>query len=268
MHSTTDVETMFNWLDQEALQLEKKRELSYLEGLALAAERAFHEPSQTLIDLERTEPESIRRALQLGILKGMKSGVQPHHAMTPDGVSLLIAMLCNLWLGEQKEWQLFDPAVGTSNLLTAVMNQAIHKPVQASGVDADETLLQLSVASANLQRHEIAFSHQDALKPMYVNQADVLICDLPVGYYPGDAAAYQLKDASGERLPYAHHLFIEQSLRYTKANGHLFLVVPNTLFETDKDTKLREFIHQEAIIHSFFNSRTIYFYRKNLVKVS
>lgn len=64
---------------------------------------------------------------------------------------------------------------------------------------------------------------------------DVVLSDLPVGYYPDDdnAQGFQLKAEEGHS--FAHHLFIEQSLTYTKPGGYLFFLVPNFLFEMDKD---------------------------------
>ena len=49
----------------------------------------------------------------------------------------------------------------------------------------------------------------------------MVVSDLPVGYYPNDSRAteYQLKADEGHS--YAHHLFIEQSIRYVKDGGYL-----------------------------------------------
>ncbi len=64
---------------------------------------------------------------------------------------------------------------------------------------------------------------QDSLQPLFIEPADAVICDLPVGYYPNDegAEAFELKADEGHS--FAHHLFIEQSVKHTKPGGYLFL---------------------------------------------
>lgn len=71
---------------------------------------------------------------------------------------------------------------------------------------------------------------------------------MPIGYYPDDIVAneYQLKADTGHS--YAHHLFIEQSLRYTKEAGYLILVIPEFLFDSDQSDKLHAYLQEHAHI--------------------
>lgn len=80
---------------------------------------------------------------------------------------------------------------------------------------------------------------------------DLVVCDLPVGYYPNDleAAKYELKADEGHS--YSHHLFMEQSIKHIKEDGYLFFVVPNSLFETKEAPKLNEYLRKAAIIQGF-----------------
>ncbi|TDQ39107.1 class I SAM-dependent methyltransferase [Aureibacillus halotolerans] len=266
MTTKSEVELLFEWLDKTATEQLSTNEGSFLDALALAAEKLFEEEDAASFSFEQWNSEFIRKGLQLGILKGMKEGVQAHHAMTPDGVALFVAFLINKWLGDRNEWSLLDPATGTSNLLTAIINQSVHKPTFVQAAEVDETLMRLSAASANLQRHPIAFSHQDALQPMYMKEADVVVCDLPVGFYPGDTNGYSLADATNERMPFSHYLFIEQALRYCKDSGYLFLIVPNTLFEMDETRALHHFITSHALIHCFFQLPESMFQQKHHAK--
>ena len=182
----------------------------------------------------------------MAILKGMKENVQPNHQMTPDSIGMLIGYLLQKFI-QQPSYRLLDPAVGTGNLLTAAMNQDSHKNIEGIGVEIDDLLLKLAYINANLQEHPIEFFHQDSLDPLFIEMADVVISDLPVGYYPNDirASDYQLKADEGHS--YSHHLFIEQSIRYVRQGGYLFLMVPNGIFESDQAKKLQAVSKRECL---------------------
>ena len=90
---------------------------------------------------------------------------------------------------------MLDPAVGTGNLLFAILNQLTDKAIASYGVEIDETLIRLAYAGANLQEHPLEFFNQDSLEPLFIDPSDVVVSDLPIGYYPNDvrAAEYELK---------------------------------------------------------------------------
>ncbi|HET7578165.1 MAG TPA: class I SAM-dependent methyltransferase, partial [Bacillales bacterium] len=140
-----------------------------------------------------------------------------------------------------------DPAVGSGNLLTAVLN-GTSQPSSSYAVEVDETLLKLAFVNANLQKHNTEFFHQDSLQPLLIDPVDVVICDLPVGYYPNEerASRYELKAKSGQS--YAHHLMIEQSLNHTKDGGFLLFLIPNGLFQSDQAAALKKYVNQQAVI--------------------
>ena len=58
---------------------------------------------------------------------------------------------------KKSAYRLLDPAVGTGNLLTTVMNQEINKSIEGIGVEIDDLLIKLAYISANLQEHPIDF---------------------------------------------------------------------------------------------------------------
>lgn len=84
------------------------------------------------------------------------------------------------------------------------------------GVEVDEVLIKLALVNANLQKHAIEFFHQDGLAPLYIDPVDAVVSDLPVGYYPNEIGASEYKLKADEGMSYAHHLFIEQSVKHTK----------------------------------------------------
>nr|WP_206700571.1 class I SAM-dependent methyltransferase [Cytobacillus firmus] len=236
---------------------------TYLEALAETGENLFHESilqdelseltvkrlrkSYESIDLSGCTKEEIRKSFQLAILKGMKENVQPNHQMTPDAVGMLMGYLVEKFI-QEKSFRLLDPAVGTGNLLTTVMNHQSGKVIEATGIEIDDLLIKLAYINANLQEHPIQFFNQDSLEPLFIESADAVVSDLPVGYYPNDVRSAEYKLKADEGHSYSHHLFIEQSMSHVKAGGYLFFIIPNGIFESDQAPKLHEFIKENAYI--------------------
>ena len=187
----------------------------------------------------------------------MKQNVQPNHQMTPDAVGLFVSYLVGKFMQNQKGYTILDPAVGTGNLLFTILNQLPEKEIAACGVEIDETLLKLAYVGANLQEHSLQLYNQDSLEPLFIDPADVVVSDLPVGYYPNDIRAMEFELKADNGHSYAHHLFIEQSVRHTKEGGYLFFIIPNNIFVTEQAQKLNTFL-KSTYAHSRNDSATAF----------
>ncbi|WP_282173599.1 class I SAM-dependent methyltransferase [Cytobacillus firmus] len=259
----TPVEDLFTILNETAVIMQEELHCTYLEALAETGENLFHESilqdelseltvkrlrkSYEAIDLSSCTKEEIRKSFQLAILKGMKENVQPNHQMTPDAVGMLMGYLVEKFI-QDKSFRLLDPAVGTGNLLTTVMNQQSGKVIEAIGIEIDDLLIKLAYINSNLQEHPIQFFNQDSLEPLFIESADAVVSDLPVGYYPNDVRSAEYKLKADEGHSYSHHLFIEQSMNHVRSGGYLFFIIPNGMFESDQAPKLHEFIKENAYI--------------------
>ncbi|SFD61081.1 site-specific DNA-methyltransferase (adenine-specific) [Lentibacillus persicus] len=251
----SNVETLFERLDNLTETVQQYMNETYLDSLATVLEAVFEgEPQQGLEDQLKDIPETasyevieIRKAIQLAILKGMKGATQEQHLMTPETVALFVGYLAGKLTNDQTDIRVFDPAGGTGNLLMTVTEQ-LKSIAKITAGEVDPTLIKLAVLSANLQQKEIEFFHQDSLRPFLMDPVDLVVSDLPVGYYPDDIRAndYQLKADEGHS--YAHHLFIEQGLNYTKEGGFLVFVIPEFLFDSDQSDKLHAFLQENAHI--------------------
>lgn len=279
--NVTPVEKLFHLLDQSASLLKNEFGYSYLEALVDTGENIFQK--QILqdkiselaknklkkyyaeIDLSSFQREEIRKAFQLAFLKGMKENVQPNHQMTPDSIGILIAYLIKKFVPSQS-FSILDPAVGTGNLLLTILNQLPDVDIEAIGIDVDDLLIKLAYIHSNLLEHPVQLFNQDSLTNLLVDPVDVVVCDLPVGYYPNDKQAenFTLKADSGHS--YAHHLFIEQSYRYAKKGAYLFLIVPNHLFESEEAPKLHTFIKEHMYIQGFLQLPISLFKNEKLAK--
>ncbi|WP_221644390.1 class I SAM-dependent methyltransferase [Listeria grayi] len=265
-------EELFQVLDSTTVILQDALEISYLEALYETGENLFqHEVLQVeevsaeqVADLKKAyasvalddyTPEDIRRALQLALLKGMKHGIQTNHQMTPDSIGFILAYFIEKLTKEKAEVAILDPACGTGNLISTITNQLLltkDKVVQATGIEVDDLLISLALVSSDLQGQRTHLLHQDGLSNLLVDPADIVVSDLPVGYYPDDERAntYELKQASGHS--FAHYLFIEQGMRYTKPGGYLFFLVPDSMFADSEFPRVDRFIkkhgHMQGII--------------------
>ncbi|ACM14880.1 class I SAM-dependent methyltransferase [Bacillus cereus] len=265
MYVSQTVETLFSIFDSSAVVLRKELDVTYLEALVETGDNLFEgailqeELSESAIERlnreystfneETYKGEEIRKAFQLAILKGMKEGVQANHEMTPDAVGMFMSYLFHKFMKGQNEITVLDPAIGTGNLMTTVFNSAQENVTMSGfGVEVDEVLIKLALVNANLQKHAIEFFHQDGLAPLYIDPVDAVVSDLPVGYYPNEIGASEYKLKADEGMSYAHHLFIEQSVKHTKEGGYLFFLVPNFIFESDQAPKLHAFIKETCFI--------------------
>ncbi|OPD53812.1 class I SAM-dependent methyltransferase [Bacillus thuringiensis] len=265
MYMSQTVETLFSIFDSSAVVLRKELDVTYLEALVETGDNLFEgailqeELSESAIERlnreystfneETYKGEEIRKAFQLAILKGMKEGVQANHEMTPDAVGMFMSYLFHKFMQGQNEITVLDPAIGTGNLMTTVFNSAKEGLTMSGfGVEVDEVLIKLALVNANLQKHAIEFFHQDGLAPLYIDPVDAVVSDLPIGYYPNEIGASEYKLKADEGMSYAHHLFIEQSVKHTKEGGYLFFLVPNFIFESDQAPKLHAFIKETCFI--------------------
>ncbi|WLD92373.1 class I SAM-dependent methyltransferase [Alkalihalobacillus sp. AL-G] len=257
------VEALYEMLHHTATILSKKNNASYLDALIETGENLLQGGLPDTFDKDTTEElishykkisledltkEEIRKGYQLAILKGMQKSVQSQHAMTPDAVAMFMGYLVNKTIPNKERVTLLDPAIGTGNLVSAIINQ-YNKPVFSYGAEVDETLIKLAYVSMNAQEQDIQLYHQDSLQPLMIDPVDIVISDLPVGYYPDDRTAsnYQVRTETGHS--YSHHLMIEQALNHAKEGGFLFFLIPNFIFSGDEAKKLNHYLKEEAVIH-------------------
>ncbi len=276
------VETLFNIIDSSVLALKKDCDISYLEGLVEVSGNFFEgkilqdglysstydRMKKEIVKFEglKKDSETTRRAFQLALLKGMKEGVQANHEMTPDAVAMFMSYLVQKFTGKKEIISVLDPAVGTGNLLTAVLNGRLGNDVKGFGVDADELLVQLAYANANLQENHVELFHSDGLGALYIDPVDAIVSDLPIGYYPNEERAQEFELNTEEGMPYIHYLYIEQCVKHIKEDGYIFLLVPNHLFETEQGKKLHSFIHRTCYIQGLLQLPTTLFKSEQFAK--
>lgn len=160
-------------------------------------------------------------------------GREVNQMPTPPAISTVIAMLMNKLLTD-KEMEVVDPTVGTGILLFSVISQLKalnHSKDQYKlvGIDNDEEMLNLADVAAHLNDFDIELFCQDALMPWMCPNADAVVSDLPVGYYPIDENAKNFENRAEKGHSFAHLLLIEQIIKNLQPGGYAFLVVPKSI---------------------------------------
>lgn len=265
--STKEVKNLYKKLNTSAETLRKSLNISYLEALAETAENILdHKQTRVIqnqpdeetvkvldklyhtIDYEKLSSETVRRSFQLALIQANKVDyIQANHQITPDNLGLLISYLIQI-TDRQVNLPLsfLDLGTGSGNLLFTIYNQLVDRDkrlVYAEGIEIDDLLLSLAASSKALQGLEhVTLTLQDALTNLFVDPVDIVVSDLPIGYYPDDTQAKTFKTSAKEGKSFAHFLFIEQAMRYLKEGGFGFFIVPSKLFATDDAMVLLNYI--------------------------
>lgn len=197
--------------------------------------------------------EEIRSLTQLVLLKGSREeALQANHQLTPDGIGYLFVYLLEELYKESSSLSILDLAAGMGNLLlTALVNNSHNIKVSGYGVDADDTLL--SVFSVNNQwtKADVQLFHQDGAQELLIEPVDAAISDLPIGYYPNDEKAANFQTAAKEGHTYAHHILIEQSMKYVKPDGFGLFLVPSNIMETEQASYFVDWLKEHVYLQAF-----------------
>lgn len=209
------------------------------------------------LDLANVDAETIRQLMQLSFLKVIrKDAIQANHQMTPDTIGFLIAFLIEKVTKLNRPYTIFDPVVGTANLLTTVINQLeknSKEPIHGYGIDNDPSMLEVASASIALQHLNVDLYHQDAIAALDIPQCDLAVADLPIGYYPLDQNTGNYQTRAKEGHSYVHHLLIEQSMNYLRPGGFGVFLVPSNLFQTKETQSFIKWIQSVAYLQGLVN---------------
>ena len=270
-----DIEQAYQTLSQIIEIFQKQLDLSYFDALIEALSDLLENQingkeeidASTVAELEKLyrhlglsefSSEEIRQVIQLLLLGSYKKErVQPNHQMTPDSIGYLITFLIEKITSNDKMNSMLDLTVGTGNLLAVILNnlKALgNQNLKAYGVDNDDTLLAIADVSLALQRiSNVELFHQDALDNLMLPQVDLVVSDLPVGYYPLDDRAAQFETHAAEGHSFAHYLLIERGVEKLAENGWGLFVVPSGIFETEEAQPLLKMIQKNGYLQGLLN---------------
>lgn len=266
---------LFELFDQGTEILQSALRSSYLDAMLENAENVIDGqvavedgvPDQKTVEkldklyqelkLKDADAETIRQVIQLSFLKVIrKDAIQANHQMTPDTIGFLMAFLIEKISKLDRPYSIFDPAVGTGNLLTTVMNQlekSSSEPVHGYGIDNDPSMLEVASASVTLQGLNVDLFHQDSINALDIPECDLAVSDLPIGYYPLDQNTSNYQTRAKEGHSYVHHLLIEQAMNYLRPGGYGVFLVPSNIFQTKESQSFVKWIHSVAYLQGLIN---------------
>ena len=240
-------------VEQNAIYLDGQTELTLVK-----------ENNQRLKDLNLNK-EEWRRSFQYLLMKAAQTEpLQANHQFTPDGIGFLLVFLMDQ-LASSDKVDVLEIGSGTGNLAQTLMNNC-QRSLDYLGLEIDDLLIDLAASMAEVMKADVNFAQGDAVRPQVLKESDVIISDLPVGYYPDDAIASRYQVASPQGHTYAHHLLIEQSLKYLKPGGVAIFLAPNDLLTSEQSPLLKKWMQDHAQVLAMVTLPENLFRSANLAK--
>ncbi|PTL00323.1 class I SAM-dependent methyltransferase [Staphylococcus haemolyticus] len=247
----TIMEKLFKTLDEKAKALNEQNGQSFIENLGLAMEDVYSNKRELL---EQATLQDRRKAFQFAYLSLMQEEtIQANHQITPDSIGLILGFLVQKFTENNEELHVVDIASGAGHLSASVNEVLKDTTIMHHLIEVDPVLSRVSVHLANFLEIPFDVYPQDAIMPLPLEEADIVIGDLPIGYYPLDERSHEMQLGFKEGHSYSHYLLIEQAITALKQSGFAFLVVPSNIFEDDNVKQLENFIATETEMQAFLN---------------
>ena len=222
---------------------------------ALIEQNSIYLDGQTNLQVVKDNNKSLKRlalrkeewlrTYQFLLMKAAQTEpLQANHQFTPDTVALLLIFIIEeLWPGQ--ELNLLELGSGMG-ILGASFLTSLDKKVDYLGVEIDDLLIDLAASITEVIGLPAVYAQGDAVRPQILKESDIIISDLPIGYYPDDQVASRYEVAASDEHTYAHHLLMEQSLKYLKNGGFAIFLAPSNLLSSPQSDLLKLWLKKNA----------------------
>ena len=240
----SDLEKLFFKIDKEVEEI--KGEGLYFEGLTKYLTLENDDDYFDIVD--NYDKETIRKVYQFLLLKALKELNNPSYDITPEVITMYISHLIECIYGDKKV-SITDLASGSGSLLINIA-ALVKGEKEITSVDVDSNYVKLQQNIFNLLETNVEIINQDALKPLNIKKQDIVISDVPFGYYADEDNSLNYKLCSTDGYSLNALLFIEQAANYLDENGVGILVIPKKVLELEDNFKkyLEEDINLNAVI--------------------
>ena len=240
----SDLEKLFFKIDKEVEEI--KGEGLYFEGLIKYLTLENDDDYFDIVD--NYDKETIRKVYQFLLLKALKELNNLSYDITPEVITMYISHLIECIYGDKKV-SITDLASGSGSLLINIA-ALVKGEKEITSVDVDSNYVRLQQNIFNLLETNVGIINQDALKPLNIKKQDIVISDVPFGYYADEDNSLNYKLCSTDGYSLNALLFIEQAANYLDENGVGILVIPKKVLELEDNFKnyLEEDINLNAVI--------------------
>ena len=209
----SDLEKLFFKIDKQVE--ENKGEGLYFDSLVKYLTLENDEDYFDIVD--NFSKEDIKKAYQFLLLKALKELNNPSYDITPEVITMYVSHILECLYNNEKI-SVADFASGSGNFLINLA--ALSKgDYELTSVDVDNNYARLQQNIFNLLETNVEIINQDALKPLNIKKQDVIISDVPFGYYADEDNSLNYKLCSAEGYSLNALLFIEQASNYLNDNG-------------------------------------------------
>jgi len=222
------IESFYDYFDEVADILYHNYQKAYIEGMNEAFNFLLDEEFEgdySLEDIEKIstlkenlektkfEREEVRKAVQLGMLKGYKHTFSSNSLITPDTIGIFIGYILKKLYKSKAINTILDPLVGSGNLVYTVLNH-IETDAKVFGVDNDITKCNLARNLGDLMDYENEMFYQDTFT--YLDQGfDLVLTDMPISV----------------DIPYFPYQVINHYLDAVNPGGFMLSIIENDFFE-------------------------------------
>ncbi len=245
MINKLNIEAFYDYFDNVANLLYENYKLGYIEGMNESFNLLLDnqvegeyspEDLEQLIDLKKQiidknfNSEEVRKAVQLGLLKGYKHTFSSNSLITPDTIGIFISYLVKK-IYKTDINNVLDPVIGTGNLAYTLANH-LDNDVKVYGIDNDIIKCNIARNLGDLIDNDSEIFFQDTLS-YYDSGFDLIVADMPFNTDEDNYLPYQIIN---------HHIdnLVE--------GGYMISVIDNDFFEQNKSDIFKSEIQQKGNI--------------------
>ncbi|KRN03530.1 class I SAM-dependent methyltransferase [Holzapfeliella floricola] len=267
------IQERYALIDEAVQRLKKELKTSYLDALIETIENLIDQqvkvengaPSSEVVgrlteisdqvDFVNQSSKVKSELIYLLILAGIKEDkLDTNLQMTPKSISVVVAMIAHQLLQDKHSVKVLDLSNGFGSLLLNTVDQLKQTDqinFEVYGMDNNEVSLALSSLYAESLGIQAELFHQDSLDAWLINDLDMIVSELPVGYYPIDSRAenYELRAKSGHS--FSHYLMLEQAISHLSEGGLGIFIVPAMMLQDANASELTKWLAKKAHIQAF-----------------
>lgn len=245
MVNKKQIESFYDYFDEVADILYHNYQKAYIEGMNEAFNFLLDETFEDEYSSEDIEKitilkeqlegtkfdrEEIRKAVQLGMLKGYKHTFSSNSLITPDTIGIFIGYLLQKLYKSKNINSVLDPLIGSGNLVYTVLNH-LQSDAKVFGVDNDITKCNLARNLGDLMDYENEMFFQETFT--YMDQGfDLVLTDMPIS----------------EDIPYFPYQVINHYIEALNPGGFMLSIIENDFFEKKGNDIFKQEIDKKGSI--------------------